>query len=353
MTSDFDPLRGATDPQPRRRAIRGRREFLLSSFAIAAASVLGPHCDQVYAEPAPETKRIRFAHSPFICAAPIYLAEQFLAMEGFDRWEYLPVGSRTAVDALAAGRVDFAFWNAPEVVPYLDAGKPVVALAGLHGGCFQLFVHDGIRSVSELRGKRAAVHYLGGGDHMLLSTMLAYVGIDPRQHVTWITGKDVRNAMDLFAEREADAFVGWAQEPAELRRRKAGHMIVDTAQDRPWAQYFCCIAVANREFLERNPVATKRVLRAIVKAADVCANDPQGVARFLVAKQYETRYPIGLEVMNSVDYARWRTANPEDSLRFYALRLHEVGMIKSSPEKLIAQGTDWRFLNELKRELKA
>jgi NitT/TauT family transport system substrate-binding protein len=40
-------------------------------------------------------------------------------------------------------------------------------------------------------------------------------------------------------------------------------------------------------------------------------------------------------------------------MRFYALRLHEVGMIKSSPNKIIAEGTDWRFLNEVKRELKA
>jgi NitT/TauT family transport system substrate-binding protein len=40
-------------------------------------------------------------------------------------------------------------------------------------------------------------------------------------------------------------------------------------------------------------------------------------------------------------------------MRFYALRLHEVGMIKSTPNELIAEGTDWRFLNELKRELKA
>jgi NitT/TauT family transport system substrate-binding protein len=35
------------------------------------------------------------------------------------------------------------------------------------------------------------------------------------------------------------------------------------------------------------------------------------------------------------------------------LRLHEAGMIRSSPNKIIADGTDWRFLNELKRELKA
>jgi NitT/TauT family transport system substrate-binding protein len=34
------------------------------------------------------------------------------------------------------------------------------------------------------------------------------------------------------------------------------------------------------------------------------------------------------------------------------LRLREAGMIKSTPNKIIADGTDWRFLKELKRELK-
>jgi hypothetical protein len=52
-------------------------------------------------------------------------------------------------------------------------------------------------------------------------------------------------------------------------------------------------------------------------------------------------------------YDRWREYNPEDTIRFFALRLHEIGMIRSSPQKIIAGGTDWRFLNELKRELKA
>jgi NitT/TauT family transport system substrate-binding protein len=77
------------------------------------------------------------------------------------------------------------------------------------------------------------------------------------------------------------------------------------------------------------------------------------VARYLVAKGYESRYEVAVEVLKSLPYHRWREANPEDTLRFHALRLHEVGMIKSAPEKLIAQHTDWRFLNELKRELKA
>ena len=51
--------------------------------------------------------------------------------------------------------------------------------------------------------------------------------------------------------------------------------------------------------------------------------------------------------------AKWHNYDPEDAVRFYALRLREAGMIKSSPNKILADGTDWRFWNELKRELKS
>ncbi len=39
-------------------------------------------------------------------------------------------------------------------------------------------------------------------------------------------------------------------------------------------------------------------------------------------------------------------------MRFYALRLQEAGMIKSTPQTIPTQGTDWHFFNELKKELK-
>ena len=60
-----------------------------------------------------------------------------------------------------------------------------------------------------------------------------------------------------------------------------------------------------------------------------------------------------MEVLREIPYSRWREYDPEDTVRFYALRLNEVKMIKSSPQRIIARGTDWRFLSELKRELKA
>jgi NitT/TauT family transport system substrate-binding protein len=53
-----------------------------------------------------------------------------------------------------------------------------------------------------------------------------------------------------------------------------------------------------------------------------------------------------------IPYAKWREYDVEDTVRFYSLRLREAGMIKSAPNKIIAQGTDWRFFNELKHELK-
>jgi len=110
---------------------------------------------------------------------------------------------------------------------------------------------------------------------------------------------------------------------------------------------------ARKEFVVKNPIATKRVVRAVLKATDICAREPERAARYMVDAGFESRYDVALEVVKSLSYNRWRSYDPEDSLRFFGVRLHEVGMIKTSPQKLIAQGTDWRFLNELKKELKA
>jgi NitT/TauT family transport system substrate-binding protein len=105
--------------------------------------------------------------------------------------------------------------------------------------------------------------------------------------------------------------------------------------------------------VHKNPVATKRVLRAILKTTDLCASDPARAARQLVDGGFAERYDYALQTLNDNPYDKWREYDPEDTLRFYALRLREVGLIRSSPQKIIAEGTDWRFLDELKHELKA
>ena len=190
------------------------------------------------------------------------------------------------------------------------------------------------------------------GSIELISMMAAYVGLDPKKDLTVVDDPTAR-PLDLFAEGKLDAYLAFPPEVQQLHERKVGHVILRTAVDRPWSQYFCCTLAARRNYVARNPVATKRVIRAMLKAAELCATEPERAARRLVDGGFVDNYQYALQTLNDNPYAHWRDYDAEDTVRFYALRLHELGMIKNNPQKIIADGTDWRFLNEVKRELKA
>jgi NitT/TauT family transport system substrate-binding protein len=331
----------------------GRRRFLAAGCALGAAR-LAATPGRAAAEPAPETRTIRFFYDPVVCVAPMFLAEELLRGEGFDEVVYVKrTADETVADALRAGRADLTATNAPSLMLAIDAGRSISILSGLHVGCFELFANDSVQAIRDLKGKRIAISATGSGEHVYLASILAYVGMDPRKDIQWVVARTVPESMRLFVDGAADAFLGFPPQPQELRARGIGHVIVNTTQDRPWSQYFCCVVAARSAFAREHPVATKRALRALLKAADLCARDPQQAARYLVAKGYTAGYDTTLEVVKELPYRSWREYEPEDTIRFHALRLHEVGMMKSSPQKLIAQGTDWRLLNALKRELKA
>ncbi|OWK21191.1 hypothetical protein AJ88_20450 [Mesorhizobium amorphae CCBAU 01583] len=105
-------------------------------------------------------------------------------------------------------------------------------------------------------------------------------------------------------------------------------------------------------FAQQYPIATKRVLRAMLKAVDLCVSDPEQVARDMVAGGFANNYGYALKTLSDARYDKWRDYDPEDSMRFYALRMQETGIVEVSPNKVIADGTDWSFIDELKRELK-
>jgi NitT/TauT family transport system substrate-binding protein len=328
--------------------MQSRRDFLAGLSAAGAASVLGAR-PSLADEGPPETTTLRLSRSANICNAPAYIADELLRAEGFVEIRRVP---DPPVGAVGRGEVDFQLDPAAFVVSQLDAGDPVIALTGVHIGCYELFAHEPIRTISDLKGKRVGVRRLGYGAHLLLAIMVAQVGLDPHEDITWIP-KPEGKFIELFAEGEIDAFLGFPPEPQQLRARKIGRVILNMATDKPWSQYFCCMIVGNREFVRAHPVATKRFMRAILKAADMCASEPERAAQRLIDAGFTGQYDYALQALTEVPYNVWRDLDPADSMRFYALRLHEVGMINSSPNALIAEGTDWRFLNELKRELKA
>jgi NitT/TauT family transport system substrate-binding protein len=276
-----------------------------------------------------------------------------LRIEGFADVQYVkktqPLDNTTGV---ASGEGDFSIQFSGPLISQVDAGEPILMLAGVHIGCFELFGTSQVHALRDLKGKTVAVPQLGAPQHVFLASMLAYVGLAPRKDVRFITPK-WPEVMDLLAQGQIDAYLGFPPEPQELRARKIGHVVVNSMIDRPWSQYFCCLVIGNRDFVQKHPVATKRALRAILKAIDICASEPERVARFLVDKGYTRSYEYALQTMHDIPYNKWREYEPEDTVRFYALRLHEVGMIKSTPQKILAQGTDWRFLKALKKELRS
>lgn len=284
--------------------------------------------------------------------APQNLAEELLRTEGFTDVQYLQKDSPGIYKAAASGEADLTMGVTLAFIMQMDAEAPILLLSGVHVGCYELFGTGSVRSVRDLKGKKVSVPGLGSGAHALLASMAAYVGLDPRKDINWIT-RPFADSMRLLADGKIDAFMGFPPEPQELRAKKIGHVIVNTITDRPWSDYFCCMIAGNREFVRKNPVATKRAVRAILKMSNVCALEPERVARLLTDKGYATRLDYALEAVKQIPYGKWREYDPEDSVRFYSLRLHEAGLIKSSPQKIIAQGTDWRFLRELKKELKA
>ncbi len=336
-----------------------RREFINGTTLATSAALLGVRPSPVAAaEPPPEATTIRLMHTPLACFAPMFVAEPLLLAEGFRRVEYVPVrigppriGARHSLVSMAlnSGEIDLGALDPPAHILSLDAGGSAVLLAGLHAGCYKLLASERIRAVRELKGKTVAVPSLGR--HAFVASIVSYIGLDPRKDIVWANA-NAADAMQLFADGVLDAFMGFAPEPAELLARKAGHVLVDTLTDKPWSQHFCCILAGSREFVSRNPVATKRALRAILKANEICAADPERAVRVLVAQGYARGQATALQLMRELPYARWRDYDTEATVRFYALRLREVGMVRSTPQQIIAQSTDWRFVNELKKELK-
>ena len=327
-----------------------RREFLGSAAIAGTAALLGLRSESAAGEPAPETTRIRLAyHSSSLCHAPLYVAEDLLHGEGFSDVRYVKIAAVNK--ALASGEVDIVTHFCGPLVIQVDEEDPIVILSGLHPGCVELVAAERIRSIRELKGKTIAVTELGGGRHAFLAVVAANVGLDPRKDFK-VDVYRAAEAMRLLAEKKIDAFLAAPPDAQELRAKRIGHVVVNSTIDRPWSQYFCCMVAGNREFVRKHPAASKRALRAILKATNICALEPERAGRSLVEKKYTTNYDYALQVLNELPYDKWRDYDPEDTVRFYSLRLQEAGMIKSSPQKIIAQGTDWRFLRELKKELK-
>jgi NitT/TauT family transport system substrate-binding protein len=350
---------------------QSRRGFLTDvAFAGAAglggASVvgLGSGRNSLAAESPPETTKLRLYEQPATCFAPTWVAgEELLHDEGFTVVQYLTWGKDTQVFSaerlLHSGVTDISLSFLPTALIEIDAGAPLVWLAGSHIGCIVLIGGERVRSTRDLKGKTVPITAFHDPAHTFVSMFAAYVGLDPNKDINWLidpTFNFFEAGPQRLADGSIDAIMAGPHEAAVFREKKIGHVLVNITTDKPWSQYFCCMIASTKEFVRRYPVATKRAVRAFLKATDLCASDPEGAARLLIERNvpqfYDWQYDKVLQELKNISYGQWREFDPEDAVRFYALRMREVGLIQTSPQKIIDEHTDWRFFNELKHELK-
>jgi len=330
----------------------------MGGLALTGAAVaLGwrPELGMAAVEPPPETKTLRLRYWDPACWAPFYLAEPFLREEGFTDISYIAGPGPELASMFKQGLVDLTpDFSVLGMYNIEKENSPHKFLSGLHVGCYALIGSERVRSVRDLKGKTVWAGLLeNGGPHLFFSAIVAYVGLDPRKDIKYVWVKK-DEAMDLFQKNKIDAFISFPPGPQELMAKGIGRLLVDTNVDKPWSQYFCCMVSGQSDFVKNNPIATKRALRAILKAIDRVSLDPRLATNELlsrkIVKQKDEKYV--LQTLKEIPYGRWREYNPEDTIRFYALRMRETGMMKTNPQQFIDEHTDWRFIKELKKDFR-
>ncbi len=224
--------------------IEESRRRVLTHLVMAGAAglsglggvYLGGSGTSIAAEPPPETTTIRMSKSTNICFAPVLVAEELLRTEGFTDVRYVAgAGGFSFPEFVARGDVDLAASFAGTVVYHLDKGLPLMGLAGLHAGCYELFAYEPVRTIGDLKGRRVGIQTFSSSAHLYLSIMARRIGLDPRSDIVWVTAPD-GNALELFANRKTDAFLAFPPEPQELGDRKLGQVILSTATYKPWSE---------------------------------------------------------------------------------------------------------------------
>ena len=344
----------------RRRLLQGAAGLGLA----AATGTLLPACgsggtgERQASEPKPdgppETSSIGlFSIKETQCLAAQYVAEPLLREEGFTDIHYPRIPGKQLLDDVKNGRVEFGMGYAAALIPLIEAGAPVVMLGGVHVGCWQVFASGEITSLRDFKGKTVSVVAPGLTDHLFISMTLNDVGLDVNKDVKVVNNPPSEYAR-LLSSGEVDAVVAFPPTTKDLRVKRIGRVVLNSLTDPPWSNYYCCTAFATRDWMEKHPVATKRALRAVVRGADVIAKDPEGSARFMVDRGLSDNFDYTCDILKEIPYKNiWRDFDPVDSVRFYALRLKQAGIIKSNPDEIIKRGTDFRYLTQLRKELQS
>jgi NitT/TauT family transport system substrate-binding protein len=309
----------------------------------------------------PETTTIRIADTP-ACDPWYWLADPFLREEGF-------TDIQRGAGGPDEGTADLGVFYGNTLAAAVDTGVPVVAVAGTHTGCIELWARPGINSIADLRGKTIAVNRITFSvagttgrtatdfAYGFFVSLLAHVGMQIAD-VTFVEIGTDKSIVSHFIDGKADAIATGGLNGPLLHGMKnnPGHVILDAGVDKPWGQNYCCLLITNRDWAKAHPVAVKRATRAILRTIDAAKRDLRATAKAAIDQGIFKANPVITEqllydVIKDQSF-EWRDYDPEDTVRFFTLRLTDAKLIKKTPSQIIADGTDFAYFRRLQKELR-
>jgi len=301
--------------------------------------------------PPPETTTIRLLLAA--CDLPIMAAASNLRDEGFTDVQFI---DGAPLPALVGGKVDLAgsmFTYAPAVA--VEAGQPVVALGGLHTGCVQIWAPQDVATLKDLRGRTVVVRSKAPDDttYSFLAIAIKNAGLDPGS-VNFVVQPDA-DLTKLFLDGKSDALFLAVQGAFAFQTNPAnkGHLVLDQAMEAPWTQQVCCVLSTTTNWVKANPVAAKRALRAIYRAADNIPKDRADMAKVATDKGLFGGAPNVAVVRGAANMVSfdWRKYDTAESMRFHANLMNGVGLLKMTPDDAVTKATDLRFTRQLQTEI--
>lgn len=328
----------------------------MATFAIgdvlASCASAAPGSSSATLMPPPETKTIRLQFNP--CDAPLMISEPYLREEGFTHVTF--TDTIPGLDTLVNGEADIAVPGVGSLAGVVDSGGRFVGIGPVHPGCAQIWAPQRLASLNDARGHTVVVNSKAPNflPNWFIPIALKNAGIDPSE-VNFVVQPDA-DLTQLFLAGKSDLLVladinamAFQEDPANT-----GHVVLDQTMDAPWSQEDCCVIGTTRDWLQANPIAAKRVLRAIYRAADSLPKDRADATKVATNKGLfggQQNLALVRSAANMVPYD-WRNYDIAESMRFHAGLMNSVGLIKLTADEAVTKAIDVHVVNELVTGLK-
>lgn len=277
---------------------------------------------------------IKIGYAGGTCEAPFFVAlhKGFFKAEGLDP-DPVKVDFETLKTGITSGKIDvsvgnFAWFKA------IEQGFKVKLTGGLHAGCIQAVTpkNSGINSLKDLKGKIVGIDAIGGGPHIILSSELKKLGINPKTEVQWrvYPPPQLATAVD---KKEIDAFIVWDPFGQKAIEDKGYLRLLDIATDKPYSEGFCCYAVVGDKFIEKNRAAATAYTRAILKAAEWIGNNLEETAKIEVDNKYVAAdYDTTLKLLKSY---KWKPGvkTAEANIKYFIHEQKVQGILDSKTDE--------------------